>query len=69
MQFEVGTINHIQVAVEVLKNTASQVKVSQLRESVGKIVSLSEMLTSALRYVHVQVMLFYVMSMICPSGQ
>ena len=41
---------HIQVAVEVLKNTASLVNLSQLSDTMGKIVSLSENLTSALRY-------------------
>ena len=39
----------IQLAVEVLKNTASLVNVSQLRETVGRVVFLSEMLTSALK--------------------
>ena len=45
------TILHwlIQLAVEVLKNTAALVNASQLREVVENIVLLSEMLTSALR--------------------
>ena len=40
----------MQVAVEVLKNTASLVNLSQLSDTVRTIVSLSENLTSALRY-------------------
>ena len=39
----------IQVAAEILKKSASEVTISQLGETVEKIVAISTLLTSALR--------------------
>ena len=43
--------SYTQVAADILNNTASLVSISQLGETVEKIVSLCEKLAAALRYV------------------